>query len=435
MKNSDTDPSFEQELNERILSSEYHRAGIMAVVVAVLMIIAAINNIFFLGADPKRWLEVRYFYYIATVVGVGFVVNEMLARHYIAKRLQRHLFLSSRQQYFNVLLETSIPTLILIAHSMMSPTYGGNVGGPTASIYFLFIVLSSLRMKFSLCLFTGLVATVNYALWWGINFRLHWERVPAAQLNDLISGGVVRCLLLFVGGAAAGFVAMKIREDIIHIMRAMREQQKIVDVFGQYVSPKVAQQLLSQAGDLRPQNRLVCILVFDIRNFLLFSQDTPPEKVLEYLNIMWNSAVAVIHRHGGIVNKFLGDGFMAVFGAPIALSNPAANAVRASLEIFSEIKKMVGQGIIPHTVPGMGLHIGEVVVGNVGSKDRQEYAVIGDAVNLAFRIEDLNKQFSSHILVSEEVKENMGDIAVNAQEVGLIRIRGREACLNIFKLA
>jgi adenylate cyclase len=140
----------------------------------------------------------------------------------------------------------------------------------------------------------------------------------------------------------------------------------------------------------------------------------------------------VVNRNHGIVNKFLGDGFMAVFGAPLVTGNSCENAVRAAREILDEIDRSAAGGEIPPTRIGLGLHAGEALVGNIGSDQRREYTVIGDVVNVAFRIEKLNKELHSSLLVSESVQQSLAESPPVAP--ASIRVRGRQDPVRIFKL-
>ena len=137
----------------------------------------------------------------------------------------------------------------------------------------------------------------------------------------------------------------------------------------------------------------------------------------------------------GIVNKFLGDGFMAVFGAPIADGNPCAAAVDAGLDVLDRVDRLVRAGRIPPTRVGLGLHAGPAIVGNIGSARRKEYTVIGDVVNLASRVEALNKELGSLMLVTEEVWKAGGSARATPVAREPLRVRGREAPVRIFQLA
>src|SRR5262249_44607772 len=128
-------------------------------------------------------------------------------------------------------------------------------------------------------------------------------------------------------------------------------------------------------------------------------------------------------------------GFMAVFGAPISDGRDCQNAVAAALEIIAEVDRLCAEGVIAPTRIGIGLHAGETVTGNVGSSLRKEYTVIGDTVNLASRIEQLNKQFGSQLLISDTVWEASGRSAPGAVELEPVQVKGRLAPVRIFKLA
>jgi adenylate cyclase len=145
--------------------------------------------------------------------------------------------------------------------------------------------------------------------------------------------------------------------------------------------------------------------------------------------------INIVNRNHGIINKFLGDGFMAVFGAPFSNGLDSCNAVNASKEILQKLKEEIEAGSILPTTVGIGLHTGNAVTGNIGSIQRKEYTIIGDVVNLASRIESLNKQFNSQFLISGTVKEAIGDAGNDAVSLGEVIVKGRAEPVEIFKLA
>ena len=124
---------------------------------------------------------------------------------------------------------------------------------------------------------------------------------------------------------------------------------------------------------------------------------------MAYLNTLFEFMIASVNRHHGMVHQLLGDGLMAIFGAPLSFGNDAANAVRAALKIVERVQREVEAKGIPPTRIGIGLHAGEVLAGTVGSALHKEYKVTGDVVNLASRIEQLNKEFNTQLLISETV--------------------------------
>lgn len=145
--------------------------------------------------------------------------------------------------------------------------------------------------------------------------------------------------------------------------------------------------------------------------------------------------IEIVNRNHGIINKFLGDGFMAVFGAPFSEGSDSQNAVRAAREILQKLHQEVEAKRILPTKVGIGLHAGNAVTGNVGSSQRKEYTIIGDAVNLASRVESLNKQFDSQLLISEAVRNAIGKDGEEAISLGKVTVKGRNDPVEVFKLA
>jgi adenylate cyclase len=246
---------------------------------------------------------------------------------------------------------------------------------------------------------------------------------------------ICKSFLFLLSGLLAGFIAGEIRETFSKWIRSMEERNEIIHVFGQHVSPAVVNRLLAQKAGMESEVRFVCLMFLDIRNFTTFSETRTPAEVVNYLNTLFEFMIDDINRHNGIINKFLGDGFMAVFGAPLSDGQECRNAVAAAIEIIAKVEELSASGRIPPTRIGIGLHAGEAVTGNVGSPQRKEYTIIGDAVNLASRIEQLNKQFNSQLLVSESVWDNLAERTIEAVALDPIQVKGRQAPVQIFKLA
>jgi adenylate cyclase len=213
----------------------------------------------------------------------------------------------------------------------------------------------------------------------------------------------------------------------------LAERERLRDLFGTYMTNEVATALLAKGDHSaeRTEKRYVAILFLDVRGFTAFSNERSPEVVVGVLNKLLEAAVEAIAEKHGTVNKYLGDGLLAIFGAPIVLENPCARAVEASLEIAKRVRALnhlfAATGVPPMKI-GIGIHAGEVVVGSIGSaKHKLEYTVIGDAVNVASRIEQLNKPLGTELLVSEEVWSKCGTMqqlfgaAVSEQVKGVER--------------
>src|SRR5205823_4833770 len=144
--------------------------------------------------------------------------------------------------------------------------------------------------------------------------------------------------------------------------------------------------------------------------------------------------VEILDRHSGIVNKFLGDGFLALFGAPIEDPLAARRAVAAAREMLTAMAENNAGNDWPLTI-GIGIHMGNVVAGNVGSPRRKEYTVIGDTVNFAARLEALNKEFGSQLLISAAVREALSELCEDAVLIGEVPVRGYDEPQPVWKLA
>jgi adenylate cyclase len=336
-------------------------------------------------------------------------------------------------KYLSALVETSIPTLgIIIGSLFLGPIY--TLFTPAAFIYPLFISLSALRLNVRLCIFTGAVAGVEYSL-----LAIYLIQKASGTVVEPILSGIpqhlFRGFLLFMTGVVTGLVTLQIRRRILNSYSVVEERNRISRTFGEYVSPEVMGKLLDLKPDLRSESKNVCVMFLDIRNFTGFAEKRSPEEVVAYLESLFEFMIEIVNRHHGIINKFLGDGFMAVFGAPLSDGKDCLNAVEAAQEILARLKHEVEAGTILPTTVGIGLHAGEAVTGSIGSALRREYTVIGDVVNLAARIEKLNKQFDSQLLISEMVWQAVSDDRRKAQPMGEVQVRGRESAIQIYQVA
>jgi class 3 adenylate cyclase len=210
-----------------------------------------------------------------------------------------------------------------------------------------------------------------------------------------------------------------------------RERATLRNAFGGYVSPQIMDEIL--AGNIQPglggKRQRVCILFSDIRNFTTRSEFMAPEALIEMLNRYFSEMTQSVHAQGGTVDKFIGDGMMCFFGAPQPLERPALNAVAAARDMLVRLDRLnaefKAQGLEPLAI-GIGLHVGEVVVGHVGSDDRHEYTVIGDAVNTASRIEGLCKSVGRALVISRDVWAEI-DNRENFTPLGEHAVKGRSS--------
>lgn len=362
---------------------------------------------------------------------------ELGIRRVVTQRLEYAAPLPTGLRFLNVFGETSALTMVLafVSFRVDAPVHALVL--PAASVYFLFILLSTLRLDVRLSLFTGLVAAVEYLML--ALYAISRVPEPSGVAPMFLSANFYagQAAILFSGGALAGLVAWQIRQRTQRAFETARERDQILKVFGQMASPAIVEQLLHEhAGKMTSQRRQVSILFLDIRGFTAFSEMQQPEAVVEYLNTLFEPLVEIVSRHHGIIHQFLGDGFLAVFGAPISHGNDSLHATRAALEIVRYVQAKSRAGHIPPTRIGIGLHAGEALTGMIGSAIHKEYKVTGDVVNVAARLEQLNKRFGSQLLVSDVVWEGTAqDLREEGIDLGWVALEGRAQPVRVHRLA
>jgi adenylate cyclase len=196
------------------------------------------------------------------------------------------------------------------------------------------------------------------------------------------------------------------------MIHGLAERERIRETFGRYVTPEIRDRILSGRIPLGGEKRMATLLFTDLRDFTSYVEETPPEEVIRSVRAYFTVMQRVIRQHRGLVLQFVGDEIEAVFGVPIASESHADDAIRAALAMRSALRELnrarSEDGMQPFR-HGIGIHTGVVLAGNTGSEDQLSYAVIGDTVNLASRLQDLTKTVQWDILVGEETVKTLKD--------------------------
>ncbi|HEY6095690.1 MAG TPA: adenylate/guanylate cyclase domain-containing protein [Gallionellaceae bacterium] len=220
---------------------------------------------------------------------------------------------------------------------------------------------------------------------------------------------------------------------LLEYLRERKSREQAVQMFSRFVNPHVVKELVAHGGLSRAgESRQITVLFSDIRGFTTLSEKRTPQQVVDLLNRYFSLQVEVIFRHGGSLDKFIGDAIMAFWGAPLDDPEHARHAVAAALEmaeVLQRFKHELGEQDADFDV-GIGIHSGPAVVGLIGSEQRREYTAIGDTVNLASRIEGLTKGVS-RILVSRETMEMCGDV-YDFKAYGSYAVKGRAKEVELF---
>ncbi len=213
-----------------------------------------------------------------------------------------------------------------------------------------------------------------------------------------------------------------------HMRNGLRERDVIRNLFGKFVPEDVAASLLQSPDGLKPQSCEATILFVDLAGFTALAERVGPEEIVDVLNAYFTKLVAIIEQHGGVVTQFQGDAILAVFNVPRPLMHHEQKCIEAALAIQAVVAEETFLG--HHLKCRIGVNTGQVVAGNVGADGRMNYTVHGDAVNLAARLEQLNKEHGTGILVSEDTIRQVD--SVQFRKLGSVDIRGRSVPVTVY---
>ncbi len=232
--------------------------------------------------------------------------------------------------------------------------------------------------------------------------------------------------------------AAAVFKHIYGLVTVDKTTEMIKNAMGKYLSKDVMKKVIADADKLKLGGirTVVTLLFVDIRNFTLISENIPPQEVSAILNEYFSTIEPVIENYNGIVNKYMGDGVLAIFGEPVNDENHPLNAVKCGLEIVEKVKllraKFEQEGK-PVISVGIGINTGEVFAGNIGTEERLEYTVIGDNVNLAYRIESYNQILKTQFLISEYTYNYVKD-SIDVIKLTNISIKGKSKPIDIYEV-
>jgi len=421
--------TFQLLLNREILVSERRRMLILAALLAFILALI-LSAVTFAPGLVRSIYHDRLPTRAALIAFSAFIAYELLAAALLTILLRRGRNFPVVGRYMNALIETSFPTVLLylLAGYLSAPVIFGTW---PALLYFLFIILSTLRLSFALSAFTGAVAAVELFALASVTLHLGWR---TEDPNFSIGYHLTRSAVLLAAGLLAGYVGATVKGHFQRALAAASARDELTNLFGQHVSPRVVERLIAMGAAELSEMRRVCVMFVDIRSFTAAVRTRTPAEVVARLDAVFEILVDIVDRRNGIVNKFLGDGLLAIFGAPIDDPLEAANAVLAAREMLSAIGASNAGDPWPIRL-GIGIHIGQAVAGTVGSPRRKEYTVIGDTVNLASRLESLNKEVGSQLIVSDAVREAAGDAIGEASPLGPVSVRGYAEPVAAWRLA
>jgi adenylate cyclase len=238
------------------------------------------------------------------------------------------------------------------------------------------------------------------------------------------------------GGYWVDFVLPVLATCVMGFGTDLLARRRIRDSFSRYISRDVMEHVLADAPSLRGERREISVLFSDLRGFTTLSEKMEPEAMAAHLNEYFDAMTAAIFAHRGTINDFIGDAVMALFGAPVHDRDHALHAVQSAVAMDRALAALNARweaAGLPRLEMGIGVHTGQVFAGNVGGTDRIKYTVIGDVVNVGSRVEGLNKDLGTTILVTEEALAAVGD-RVKVRDCGPQKVKGRVEKVRVYEV-
>jgi class 3 adenylate cyclase len=288
------------------------------------------------------------------------------------------------------------------------------------------------RLKMQLLISLGIVGVVLLVIAVGLTQSIRGPLYQLAQVAEHIRDGKLDTVVPVTGRDAVGRMAAALAS----MAKGLKERDRIRDLFGRYIASDVAGEMLASGGVLEGKSRRVTVLMSDIRGFTRMSEAMPPVQVVAFLNEYFTEMVDAVLECGGVLDKFIGDGLLAVFGSLAPQPDHAERAIRAALRMRAKLAKINGERAsmgLPAIAIGIGIHTDDCIVGNIGSNKRLEYTVVGDGVNVASRVEALNKQFGTTILTTETTYEAIKN-EFECRQMPEAEIRGRASTFRFYEV-
>lgn len=329
--------------------------------------------------------------------------------------------------FFSKAYSTTLTTSYFVADMLVLAYLGWLTGGLNSGIYFLMIpsaAMAGLILPRQLAFFIAAISTI--AILYAQMMALLDQR--SETLSNFVNIGMLGAVIFFAA-VIFNYLERTISSAERRTTNARQRQIELQKMLEAVVSPAVAERLLETGIELGGEEREVTILFTDIRNFTPMANANTPNKTLNFLNGYFEVVTEQIEAHGGIVDKYIGDSVMAIFGAPVLHPDHASRAVSSALEIHKALRKF-NRSQNTDIRTGIGIHTGRVTMGNIGCSSRLNYTAIGDGVNLASRIEGLTKKFGVPILVSAATAKESPEFRF--VEIDEVQVKGRTAMEKVY---
>lgn len=413
---------FQKQLTEELLRSEKKRTVILISIFLFGFCYQLVSFYFFSQAYEETAMMASLTRLWMFPLAVA--IFEIFFLFYISRRmLNNKKNVPSIVQYLHVSIEILLVSSFILSIAVKFPSVNV-LQSPAIFIYFLFIIVSTLKLNFGVSFLSGILASFSYICF------------DALLYKNFSPTEIVKTIIILFCGVIAGLVGRQIRTGINRSWKEAEKRQKVENLFGQQISPEIAEKMIQNDGKIESKRVNVAIMFIDIRNFTNFATNRHPEEIVQFQNTFFSIVFEAVSRHQGVVHQFLGDGCMVTFGAPVDLTNPSQHAVKAAFRLLNDIEDAIETKELHDIKIGIGVHTGEVITGNIGTNQRQQYSITGSVVILASRIEQLNKEYKTRLLVSKDVIDNLQqDMLSQTEFIGNLNIKGWSEPVGIYKVA
>lgn len=369
------------------------------------------------------------------LIGGGFsFIFYLLAKFKLAKGMKI---------YFVILFYSTIPGILYVLAEIYLPLGAATyITGPASYLYFFMVILSGFAMNERLSIFSGAYCGIQYLMFFLLSREgvMEMQSKDTLQWHDLTDPPIYffKSMMMIFSGLVVGVLVRNTKKLLSEVLEREKEKSKLSRLFGQFVSEEVKEKLLKDGVTDRTEKKRVLVLFSDLRSFTSLSEKSDPERLILQLNEYFDRMADCITRNGGTIDKFIGDAIMAVFGGLVDVEFPADAAIQTALEMHKELHSLNQEWALsnfPILESGIGLHYGEVVQGTIGSKNRMDFTVIGDSVNIASRIEGLCSSLQKNILLSSTVYDLLADRnRPLCESLGKFKVKGRETEIDLYSL-
>ncbi|MCB9763066.1 MAG: adenylate/guanylate cyclase domain-containing protein [Alphaproteobacteria bacterium] len=402
----------------------------------IRLVYSVISVLLFLGIWQINTHEANVVFGIQVGSWLTFAVGWELLRRYLERQHGPDHYVPALK-YISITVDLGLLTLGAYANSMNHSGIIEYFRSYIPLVYVFWNLLSGLRLSSVACLYSaGLSLSLNLLV---LSLTVSTGIIEISQVAvydrnaiNLSDQGVEILFIAVPGLIAAGLVRIMrrliLRSEAESMRRARLEAER--ERLGKYLSKDIVELVVNEgeALQLGGARRQATVLFSDIRNFTPLAETIEPEAAVNMLNDYFTRMVDIVFRYGGTLDKFMGDGMMVVFGAPLPLDDAPTRAVCAALEMCHEMEqfneRLREQGFPAAVSIGIGVATGPVVAGNIGSPERMEYTCIGDTVNYAARLESANKALDSNIAISESTWAALST-AIPGEQVEPMQLKGK----------